>query len=70
VIRRREWATRALYAFGGVELLLSCAVAGMAIRMWVRDDPAVTLPLLMISTCGAATILALYATLLRVKWTA
>ena len=65
LLRRAPWATRNAYAFAGTQALLSCAVSGMAIRMWVRDDPAVTPALLAISTVGAVAFMAMYGTLIR-----
>jgi hypothetical protein len=65
LLRRAPRASRQAYAFIGVQVLLTCAVAGMAIRMWVRDDPAVTLPLLVISSGGAAVFGVLYVLVLR-----
>jgi hypothetical protein len=60
LLRRTTGADRGAYAFIGTQTLLACAVAGMAIRMWVRGDPAVTAPLLIISTAGAAAFILLY----------
>ena len=60
LLRRTAGADRGAYAFIGTQTLLACAVAGMAIRMWVRGDPAVTAPLLIISTTGAAAFILLY----------
>jgi hypothetical protein len=52
-------------AFVGVELLLACAVAGMAIRMSIRGDPGVTPILLVVSTGAAVAFIVLYVLLLR-----
>ena len=60
LLRRTADADRGAYAFIGTQTLLTCAVAGMAIRMWVRDDPGVTAPLLVVSTGGAAAFILLY----------
>lgn len=65
LVRGAAWATRAAYGFIGVQLLLASAVTGMAIRMWTRGDPTVTLSLLVISTGGAVAIGILSALLLR-----
>jgi hypothetical protein len=48
-----EWAGRWAYSFIGMQTLITCAVAGMAIRMAMNDDPSVTTPLLLVSTTGA-----------------
>lgn len=65
LVRGSESAGRWAYGFIGMQTLLTCAVAGMAIRMALRDDPAVTAPLLIVSTTGAAVFLALYVLALR-----
>jgi hypothetical protein len=65
LVRRTPWSTRAAYGFIGVEMLLTCAVAGMAIRMWMRDDPAASDALLGVSTLGAATFVVFYGLLVR-----
>ena len=38
LLARKEWATRLALAFAGVQALLACAVAGMAVRMWLADS--------------------------------
>jgi len=65
LLRRAPWASRNAYAFAGTQALLACAVSGMAIRMWIRDDPAIGPGLLFVSTVGAAAFLAMYATFIR-----
>jgi len=65
LVRGSEWAGRWAYTFIGMQTLLTCAVAGMAIRMAVNDDPSVTTPLLVVSTTGAVLFLALYIVALR-----
>jgi hypothetical protein len=65
LLRRAPWASRNAYAFAGTQALLACAVSGMAIRMWIRDDPAIGPGLLVVSTVGAAALLAMYATFIR-----
>jgi hypothetical protein len=65
LVRGSEWAGRWAYSFIGMQTLLTCAVAGMAIRMAVNDDPSVTTPLLLVSTTGAVLFLALYIVALR-----
>jgi len=65
LLRRTAGADRGAYAFIGTQTLLTCAVAGMALRMWVRDDPAITAPLLIISTGGAAAFILLYVQTVR-----
>ncbi len=65
LLRRTAGADRGAYAFIGTQTLLICAVAGMAIRMWVRGDPGITVPLLIISTGGAAAFILLYVQTVR-----
>jgi hypothetical protein len=65
LLRRTPWASRNAYAFAGAQALLACAVSGMAIRMWIRNDPAVTPSLLVISTLGAVAFLAIYVAFIR-----
>ncbi|HEV8447801.1 MAG TPA: hypothetical protein VGQ44_13310 [Gemmatimonadaceae bacterium] len=65
LVRGAESAGRWAYGFIGMQTLLTCAVAGMAIRMALRDDPAVTTPLLVVSTTGAGVFLVLYVLALR-----
>ena len=63
------WARPALYALSGWFALVGSAIAGMAIAMQARDDPAMTLPqlLVMIVLGGLLSALAaaLYAPALR-----
>jgi hypothetical protein len=65
LVRRSEWAGRWAYSFLGMQTLLTCAVAGMAIRMALRNDPSVTTTMLVVSTSGAVMFLALYVLALR-----
>jgi hypothetical protein len=37
LLARKGWATRLAHAFAGVQALLACGVAGMALRMWLAD---------------------------------
>jgi len=60
LVRRSARASLWGYGFVGMQTLLVCAVAGMAVRMTLRDDPAVTTPLLLVSTTGATLFLMLY----------
>jgi hypothetical protein len=65
LLRRTPGAARGAYAYVGTQTLLACAVAGMAIRMWVRRDPGITAPLLIISAAGAAAFIVLYVQTVR-----
>jgi hypothetical protein len=65
LLRNSRDAVRMAYSFVGVQLLLACAVAGMAIRMSIRDDPGVTTALLLLSNGGAVAFIVVYVLLLR-----
>jgi hypothetical protein len=65
LLRRSPWATRSAYALAGPQALLACAVSGMAIRMWMRNDPAISPTLLVISTVSAAAFMSMYGALMR-----
>jgi hypothetical protein len=65
LVRRSAWAARWAYGFIGMQTLLTCAVAGMAIRMTIVNDPSATAPLLVLSTVGALLFLTLYVLALR-----
>jgi hypothetical protein len=62
---RAPWASRNAYAFAGMEALLACAVSGMALRMWIRQDPGVSPVLLTASITGAVAFTGAYAVLIR-----
>jgi hypothetical protein len=49
LLRGASWATRLAYAFLGFQTLIVAAVAGMAIMMSVRADPAAS-PVLLVVT--------------------
>lgn len=65
LLRSGTGATATASGFVGVQLLLACAVAGMAIRMSIRGDPGVTPILLAVSSASALTFVVLFALLLR-----
>jgi len=65
LLRSSGGAAATAFGFVGVQLLLACAVAGMAIRMSIRGDPGVTLLLLAVSSAAALTFVVLFALLLR-----
>lgn len=65
LLRRSPWATRSGYAIAGPQGLLASAVSGMAIRMWVRNDPAISPALLVVSTISAVAFMTMYAVLIR-----
>lgn len=65
LLRRASWATRLAYAFAGFQTLLTAAVAGMAVVMTLRDDPAAD-PILLVVTATLTLVLAVIdARLLR-----
>jgi hypothetical protein len=57
------WARRGLYALIGWYALVGSAVAGMAVAMQLRDDPAMALPQMIVMTVLGALMLALAVTL-------
>jgi hypothetical protein len=65
LIRRAPWADRLVYALLGVQTLLTGAVAGMAVVMEARDDPASNPALLMVAVTMTVALSALYVLLLR-----
>lgn len=65
LLSRKPWAGRAAYAFSGVQALLACAVAGMAIRMTVAGDPAAPALFLGLTTIGALALGLGYVELIR-----
>ena len=65
LLRGVEWATRLAYAFLGFQTLIVSAVAGMAIMMAARRDPAANLVLLVVTVVLALGLTALYVLLLR-----
>jgi hypothetical protein len=68
--RAAIWARRGLYALTGWFALVGAAVAGMAIAMQVRADPAITLTQMIVMTVLGAALIALaavlYAPVLRI----
>ena len=65
LLRGVEWATRLAYTFLGFQTLIVSAVAGMAIMMAARRDPAANLVLLVVTVVLALGLTALYVLLLR-----
>ena len=65
LLRGVEWATRLAYAFLGFQTLIVSAVAGMAIMMAARADPAANPVLLVVTVVLALGLTALYVLLLR-----
>jgi hypothetical protein len=57
--RTAAWARRGLYALTGWFALVGAAVAGMAITMQVRADPAMTLMQMIVMTVLGAALIAL-----------
>jgi hypothetical protein len=68
VRRGAAWARRALYAVVGSLALIGVAVAGMAVSMFIRDDPAMSAAgmsvMVALGAALAAMAVALYAPLL------
>lgn len=62
---RAPWASRNAYALVGTQTLLACAVSGMAIRMWLSNDPGVSATLLAASTTSAVAFMVAYVLLMR-----
>jgi len=67
LLRGAPWASRNAYAIAGSEALLACAVSGMAIRMWMQNDPAATPTLPIVSTLGAIAFLTMYVAFIRTE---
>src|SRR4051794_39150803 len=67
--RRARWARAGLYALTGWFALVGAAVAGMAIAMQLRDDPAMTVAQMLVMTVLGGLLVALagalYAPALR-----
>jgi hypothetical protein len=61
--RGAAWARRGLYALTGWFALVGTAVAGMAIAMQARDDPAMTVAQMVLMTALGAALVALAALL-------
>jgi hypothetical protein len=57
------WGRRGLYALTGWFAMVGTAVAGMAIAMQLRDDPAMTLPQMTLMVILGVLLLALAMTL-------
>jgi hypothetical protein len=69
LLQRKPWASRLAYAFTGTQMLLACAVAGMALRMWVARDAGMSVGVAMVITSAAAGLVVLYGELIVHTWT-
>lgn len=65
LLRRTTWAVTLVYAFLGFQTLMVAAVAGMAIMMAVRSDPAGSSTLLGVSAVVSLVLAAIFGMLLR-----
>lgn len=65
LLQRASWATRLAYAFLGFQTLIVAAVAGMAIMMAVRSDPAASPMLLGITLVLTSALGYAFVVLLR-----
>ena len=65
LLRGKQWAVRMSYAITGFITLEIGAVAGMALAMIVRDDPAASMPLFIVTLVSALTLGAFFLRLLR-----
>ena len=65
LVRHRQWADRLAYAIVGFQMLVVAAVAGMAARMTVMDDPSADPVLLVATMVLTITFLAVAGLLIR-----
>lgn len=65
LLRRLAWATRLAYAFLGFQTFIVAAVAGMAVTMTVRHDPAANPVLLLGATLLTVVLAGMFLALLR-----
>jgi hypothetical protein len=65
LLRNALWADRLVYALMGVQTLLTGAVAGMAVVMELRDDPASNPALLVVTVTMTLVLGLIYALLLK-----
>ena len=65
LLRRTTWAVTLVYAFLGFQTLMVAAVAGMAIMMAVRSDPAASSTLLGVSAVISLVLATIFGMLLR-----
>lgn len=65
LLRRTTWAVTLVYAFLGFQTLIVAAVAGMAIMMAARSDPAANNTLLGVSAVISLVLAAIFGMLLR-----
>src|SRR4051794_29958470 len=61
--RAASWGRAGLYALTGWFALVGAAVAGMAIAMQLRDDPAMTVPQMLVMVILGGVLIALAAVL-------
>ena len=65
LLRRTTWAVTLVYAFLGFQTLMVAAVAGMAIMMAARSDPAASSLLLGVSAVISLVLASIFGMLLR-----
>ncbi len=64
LLQRKQWAARLAYGFGGMQMLLACAVAGMAVRQWLAGDVSMPAPFAVVILTAAVSLVALYTVLI------
>ncbi len=69
LLRRATWAVTLVYAFLGFQTLMVAAVAGMAIMMAIRSDPAASSTMLGVSAIISLILASILGLLLRKQWT-
>jgi hypothetical protein len=69
LLQRKPWASRLAHAFTGMQALLACAVAGMALRMWLARDTGMSAAAAVVITAAAAGLVVLYGELIVHTWT-
>ena len=67
LLRRAPWSVTLAYAFLGFQTLIVAAVAGMAVMMSVRSDPASNPVLLAITVLLTVALAAMFFSLLRAQ---
>ena len=65
LLRHATWATRLAYAFVGFQTFIVAAVAGMAIMMAVRSDPAANAVLLILTLVLTVALGGMFVSLIR-----
>lgn len=68
LLQRKAWAVRPAYAFTGIQALLACAVAGMALRMWLTGEQAANGAFAIGLAVVAAALCLLYCSLMTRAW--